>query len=419
MALKSIHEIVSVWKQQKRNWRIVVTRRVFNRFFNQLTLEYANIYVSKLGASPVQLGSVNSLAGLGSTLLAIPIGLMHDKYSLRKLFILGCGLVTISSLLYALAPNWTMIIPAIILARLAMRFHCSVICDISLKSESRATAKALCEGTGSTPSLLAPMVAAFLITFFGGISAEGIRPLYWLQFIAYSILFFFILTQLKEVSRGSQQVTGGQESSGFLGSAFEVLRHNSPAKRFIIFYTLSMLTTSMTTPFWFLFANEVKGADQLIIGAMATVGILVKILLAPSIGRVADRMGRKKVFYLLLPLVGLASIVLIAAPTPELLLVSSLLRGFTGVISIVIIGSMTPELVPSTYLGRWRGLLGFFGGISGIVAPIVGGLIWEAIGPAYVFLIALGLDMFIRLPIMTTIPETLKTTVSTASSTIE
>ena len=180
-----------------------------------------------------------------------------------------------------------------------------------------------------------------------------------------------------------------------------------------------MLTTSMTTPFWFLFANEVKGADQLIIGAMATVGILVKILLAPSLGRVADRMGRKKVFYILLPLVGLASVVLISAPTPELLLLSSVLRGFTGVISIVIIGSMTPELVPSTYLGRWRGLLGFFGGISGIVAPIVGGLIWEAIGPAYVFLIALGLDLFVRLPLMTTIPETLKTTVSTASPTIK
>jgi MFS family permease len=79
---------------------------------------------------------------------------------------------------------------------------------------------------------------------------------------------------------------------------------------------------------------------------------------------------------------------------------------------------MTPELVPSRYFGRWRGLIGFFGGISGIVAPIVGGLIWEVIGPAYVFLIALGVDMFVRLPIMTTIPETLKTMESTAHSTI-
>jgi MFS family permease len=418
MALKSIHEIVSIWKQQKRNWRIVVTRRVFNRFFNQLTLEYTNIYVSQLGASPVQLGSVNSLAGLVSTLLAIPIGLMHDKYSLRKLFVFGCGLVAISSLLYALAPNWMMIIPAIILARLAMRFHCSIICDVSLKSESRATAKALCEGTGSTPSLIAPMVAAFLITLFGGISAEGIRPLYGLQFIAYSILFFFILTQLKEVARGSQQETSGKERSDFLGGVFEVLRNNSAAKKFIIFYALSMFTMSMTNPFWYLFANEVKGANQLIIGAMATVGIFVKILLAPSIGRVADRIGRKKVFYILLPIVGLANIILVFTPTPELLLASSLLRGFTAVISIVIIGSMTPELVSYRYLGRWRGLLGFFGGISSILAPIVGGMIWETIGPAYVFLIALGVDLCVRLPIMTTIPETLKTMESTPQSSI-
>lgn len=418
MALKSLHEITSIWRQQTSNWRTVVTRRVFNRFFDQLTLEYANIYVSKLGASPVQMGSINSLAGLSSTLLALPIGLMHDKYSLRKLFVFGCGLVALASLLYALAPNWLMIIPAIILARLATRFHCSIICDVSLKSENRATAKALCEGTGSAPSLFAPMVAAFLITWFGGINAEGIRPLYWLQFVAYSILFVYILTRLKEVSRGSQQERGGTARSGFAGGAFDVLKHNASAKKFILFYTLTMLTTNMTTPFWFLFANDVKGANQLIIGAMATVGILVKIVLAPSLGRVADRMGRKKVFYILSPVVGLASIVLVYAPTPELLLVSSLLRGFTAVISIVIIGSMTPELVPPWCLGRWRGLLGFFGGISSIAAPLIGGLIWETIGPAYVFLTALGIDLFACLPIMTTIPETLKTMESTARSTL-
>ena len=100
---QSIQRIVSIWRQQKKNWRIVVTRRIFNRFFNRLTLDYTNIYVRELGASPVELGAVNSISSIGSTLLAMPIGFLHDKYSLRKLFIFGSLLTVIASLLYAIS----------------------------------------------------------------------------------------------------------------------------------------------------------------------------------------------------------------------------------------------------------------------------------------------------------------------------
>ena len=48
MAAAFVRELGRVWRRQRRNWRTVVTRQIFNRFFNELTLQYANIYITLL-----------------------------------------------------------------------------------------------------------------------------------------------------------------------------------------------------------------------------------------------------------------------------------------------------------------------------------------------------------------------------------
>jgi len=52
-------------------------------------------------------------------------------------------------------------------------------------------------------------------------------------------------------------------------------------------------------------------------------------------------------------------------------------------------------------------VLGLFRGLISVPAPLLGGLIWDAIGPQYVFLTAIGLDLCIRLPLLIGMPETL------------
>ena len=68
---------------------------------------------------------------------------------------------------------------------------------------------------------------------------------------------------------------------------------------------------------------------------------------------------------------------------------------------------MTLELVPVAQMGRWSGLIGFFRGLVAVPAPSIGGLIWREVGPAYVFLIPIAFDLFLRIPLLITIPETL------------
>jgi len=58
-------------------------------------------------------------------------------------------------------------------------------------------------------------------------------------------------------------------------------------------------------------------------------------------------------------------------------------------------------------MGPWIGVVGLFRGLLSIPAPILGGLIWEHIGPQYVFLAAIGIDICLRLPLLALSRETL------------
>jgi MFS family permease len=99
VAIRPVHELATIWKRQRRNWRIVAARQVVNRFFMEFNRAYLNVYITELGASPVDLGIVNSFTGISNALISVPIGWLQDRYSLRKLFLMGIGLLAIVPLI--------------------------------------------------------------------------------------------------------------------------------------------------------------------------------------------------------------------------------------------------------------------------------------------------------------------------------
>jgi AAHS family 4-hydroxybenzoate transporter-like MFS transporter len=123
-------------------------------------------------------------------------------------------------------------------------------------------------------------------------------------------------------------------------------------------------------------------------------------------GRLADRIGRKKVLYLTLPFFWASNLVLIWAPRPGFLIVAGVLQGFYYICATVA-GAMSFELVPPDQMGRWIGLMRLCRFILGSVTAFIAGIIWDSLGPQYVFLSVIGLDLTIRLPLLIRMPETL------------
>jgi MFS family permease len=143
------------------------------------------------------------------------------------------------------------------------------------------------------------------------------------------------------------------------------------------------------------------------LGVMASATVVAQLVFGIPVGRLADRIGRKRVIYLLTPLWYASNLFLAFSPSPIVLVLSAALLAFYS-ISTGATNAMTLELLPLEQQGRWGGLLSLFTGLVTIPAPIIGGLIWRELGPMYVFIIPIIFDLFLRVPLLATVPETLR-----------
>lgn len=148
---------------------------------------------------------------------------------------------------------------------------------------------------------------------------------------------------------------------------------------------------------------------------MGTIGVIVSTLLQVPVGKLADRIGRKRVFYLLEPFNYLGTILLILAPSPQYLILVGLLGGAgggpgggagVGGVGFIPYITMYWEMVPTEKRGRWFGISGVFGILS-IPASMLGGYLWQQGYMILVLLLPMMVGAFVTIPILTTIPDTL------------
>jgi len=224
--------------------------------------------------------------------------------------------------------------------------------------------------------------------------------------VGYGLIFLFVAAQVREPERMKSAEEAAD--SNVIHDFRRLFKHRTALRRWIAVASLSRVPMAMISLFLPVFAHEVKGADAYILAGMTMAGTVSYLLFGIPMGRLADRIGRKKVIYLSTPLWYASSLLLVLSPNAATLIVAGAFWSFYSITSIVT-SSMTMELVPVGQMGRWSGLLGLFGGLVTVPAPLIGGLIWRGLGPAYVFLIPVALDLLVRIPLLTTIPETLHT----------
>ncbi len=392
-------------RRQKHDWKVTVARSSLSKFFYQMVFPYQSVYTVALGASGTQLGIVNSV-GMGiAGPLSLLSGWLIDRIGAKTIYLIGISLLVISYLTYGIAQNWVIIIIAMIAYQVgdATSIHsCSTICGNSLANEDRATGMAFCETLAAgLLGMAGPMLGAVLVTSFGGVSVSGIRPLFFISLAGTIVTFLLVLTQLSNHRWGELH----KSKPRFIDDLSQVFKQGRNLKRWIVINSMASLPFGMVLPFSQVFAYEVKGADQYILGAMITGMALTSLVLGIPMGRLADKVGRKKVLYLTIILVWASNLLLIWAPAPGFLVMAGILQGFFF-IGGPCRGAISVELVPAEQMGRWLGILRFFRMILTAGVAFLAGAIWDKIGPQYVFLTAISLDLFITIPLLIGMPET-------------
>ncbi len=391
-------------RRQQRDWTVTVVRTSLDRLAYQIVYPYLSVYIIALGASATELGLVNSLGLLAAGLVSPFIGWLIDRYGPRSFYLVGIALLMVSYLVYAVAGSWLMAIAAMVAYWLGYSISghsCSTICGNCLVNRDRATAMMICETVGAgLLGILGPLIGAAIVASSGIVDPASVRPLFLIGFGISAVTFVFVLTQLSP-----QRWSSGLSRGSFIHDLRSVVRGRY-RRRWLAIAAVGQLPTGMVFAFSQVYAHQVKGADVMVLGLMASATALVSILLAIPLGHAADRIGRKRVLFLTIPLFCIANLVLVWAPSPAWLVVAGGLQAFFY-LGGPIAAAMERELVPATQMGRWIGIARVVRLLVGALMTLVAGLIWDSAGPAYVFLAYVAIDLLVRVPLLVTMDDTL------------
>jgi MFS family permease len=158
------------------------------------------IYITSLKATMTEVGLVFSLSNAVAAVMQILSGFLSDKYGRKRLHVLGTLLAVFPPLMYALANNWTDLIPWAMLSGFAIGLYLpirwAIVADDS-STEKMASAYSWTSISWLVGSTVAP--------FIGGVAADLIDVRF--PFFACSILILavFPLTLLMKETRRKPQ----------------------------------------------------------------------------------------------------------------------------------------------------------------------------------------------------------------------
>lgn len=392
--------------KQSKNYKVLLVRGIGAQSFQQLVMNFNSLYIVELGASAFELSTVRAVGSVVSAAISLPVGWLSDVYSIKKIMTLGMIIQILSVAFYAFALDWRWIIAAVVCATLTMTLVFrieNIILANSLADHNRARGYGTRETIMRVFSVFAPTIGGLIVHLFGGISVEGIRPLYYIQLVGFSAVSLFVIWKLDDID-----VDRNERRSNFLEEYREMFNSGKNLKMFAILQSMGSITWGMSMPFPFVYAADFKGADAILVGYMGTSFGVIAMLLAIPMGIWADKRGRKFTIFLTRPFFYASYILLILAP-PEaswMLLLAWSCRGV--MMSSRSWMTMSMEMVPQKFRGRWTGFLSLLSNAIRVPAMLLGGYLYESGNPELVFIIPVLVDLFVRMPMLTRIPETMK-----------
>jgi MFS family permease len=409
-----LKSFIRPFKDFDRRVKVAIAGSGLANYGNRGSSRYDPLYATDLGANAVDLGLLTSISQAFSSIIAIPMGWAVENYSVKKVWLFNLALYVVHLVIMIVAGNWFMLIPAYILSTRILRVTAT-------QSQCRSTAVSLSRVVQNVAGIFAPLTAAFIVTYFGGMKAQGIRPLYFLELSlilsVFTLVFWKLpstLGRVDERARFDKKHKSGSGWTDVIRGYGRALKGEKYLKRFVVLRAIQTFGQSLTMPFVTLFLVEAKGADPFLLGIIGSTSVIVTLILQIPAGHLADRIGRKKVYFLFQPLSWIGTFLAILAPGHEYLILAGLIGstitgggggggGLSGVGQVAFI-TFWWESVPEEKRGRFFGIEGLFS-LAAIPASILGGILWQQGFMTAVLLVPILLEMGIAVPMLATIPD--------------
>jgi len=378
------------------DWRALVFL-----FFLGWILMYANRTVlspllKRLGSmwslSPAQLGLLSSAFFLMYTLFQVPFGWLADRIGRKRVLVPGYLAHGLGAALCGLAPGPGSFLALRVFTGFSQGSYYSTqyaLATQSVPAERRGVAMAIIN-SGMAFGIAFGLAASSTLVYHFGLAWR-------VPFIALGLITLIVgaamgllVREVREAPAPGTAPPGAGTAPGAgtvseAGAAFRAgatrrfYRRNLIAAcgaSFASMYGFYVILTWL--PYYLQTARNFNGAQAGNISTLMAFAAVPGALLA---GRLSDRVGRRRVALVLLPLAAAALAAIVAPGGPVFLAATLIIYGLTGklVVDPLLVALVADAAPPNSYASAF-GILNFFATISMVLAPAVTGFLADRTG---------------------------------------
>ena len=335
--------------------------------------------VTTLGASMTAVGLIEGVAEATAAITKVFSGILSDYLGKRKpLAVLGYGLAAVTKPIFPLAITIGWVFGARFVDRIGKGIRGAprdaLVADI-VPRDRRGAAYGLRQTLDSVGAFIGPLLAVAFMAWF----ANDIRTVLWIAVVPAFIALGLLVFGVRE-PEGTGIKSGVKSPIALMG-----------AKRLPRRYWLVVILNTVFTLARFSEAFLVLRAQSvgLALGYVPVIMIVMNVVYAVTAypaGVVTDRMSPRTLLVMGLSVLVLADIVLAAAASPLPAFIGAALWGLHMGLTQGLFAKLVADTAPDELRGTAFGIFNLAGGGALLMASIIAGTLWSAIGASATFL---------------------------------
>jgi MFS family permease len=350
--------------------------------------------VTVLGASMVTVGVIEGIAEATGAILKMFSGALSDYLGKRKfLLILGYGLAAFTKPIFPLAASIGWVFTARFVDRVGKGIRGAprdaLVADIA-PAELRGAAYGLRQALDSVGALLGPLLAvAFMIWL-----ADDIRAVMWMAVVPAFIAVALLMIYVREPE--SAHAPGQVKAPLTLADTKRL-----PLRYWLIVLLGAVFTLARFSEAFLVLRTQDVGLP---LGYVPVVMVVMNVFYAAAAypaGVAADRFRPRNLFVIGLALLIAADVVLAIAAGALAVFAGAALWGLHMALTQGLLSKLVADTVPAQLRGTGFGIFNLISGVALLLASVIAGALWNAIGPAATFLAGAGFATVAAIGIVT------------------
>jgi MFS family permease len=339
--------------------------------------------VTALGASMTTVGLIEGIAEATAAITKVFSGPLSDYLGKRKfLMILGYGMAAFTKPMFPLAASIGWVFGARFIDRIGKGIRGAprdaLVADMA-PVQLRGAAYGLRQALDSVGALLGPLLAVTFMLWL----ADDVRAVMWVAVVPAFIAVAVLMIYVREPENA--------QASGHVKAPVTL----ADTRRLPVRYWLVVLLGSVFTLARFSEAFLVLRAQSvgLALGYVPVVMVVMNVLYAGAAypaGVAADHLRPRTLLLIGLALLIAADVVLAAAGGALAVFAGAALWGLHMALTQGLLSKLVADTVPAQLRGSGFGIFNLVSGGALLLASVIAGALWSAIGPSATFLAGAG-----------------------------